>query len=69
MIDLLGMGIFALLGALVVSILVFILWIWALISIIFNKKIGFLGKLIWLIVIIILPLIGSLLYLLFGRNG
>lgn len=69
MIDLLGMGLFALLVVLLVSILTFILWIWAFFSIIFNRKIGFLGKIVWLIVIIALPFIGCLLYLLLGRKG
>ncbi|WP_350067728.1 PLD nuclease N-terminal domain-containing protein [Fulvivirga sp.] len=44
-----------------------LLWIWALINCLMNEFEGD-NKLIWLLVIIFLPFIGSIIYLLIGRG-
>lgn len=42
-----------------------LLWIYALVDLVVNPAVGFLAKVLWLFVIIILPLFGPLIYLLF----
>ena len=50
----------------ILSLLCFILWIVALIDCLKNDTPN---KLVWVIVIILLPFLGSILYFLIGRGG
>jgi hypothetical protein len=45
-----------------------ILWIWALVDIVRSNFRDSNTKLIWILVVILLPLLGSILYLIIGRN-
>ncbi|MFD2248538.1 PLDc N-terminal domain-containing protein [Pontibacter ruber] len=45
-----------------------ILWLWALIDLLNSDFEKGIDKLIWLVVIVFIPLLGALLYLLFGRK-
>ena len=49
----------------VLSILWFVLWIWAIID---CAKGSNSNKVVWIIVIILVPFLGSILYFLFGRS-
>ncbi|HEY3403124.1 MAG TPA: PLD nuclease N-terminal domain-containing protein [Ohtaekwangia sp.] len=49
------------------SLIALVLWIWALIDVIKSNLDGT-TKIIWVLVIIVLPLLGSILYLLIGRK-
>ncbi|MCL6525212.1 MAG: PLD nuclease N-terminal domain-containing protein [Thermoflavifilum sp.] len=50
------------------GLLVLILWIWALVDIIKSRFASDTTKLIWIIVVILLPVLGSILYFLIGRQ-
>jgi hypothetical protein len=52
----------------IVGILCLILCIWALVDCLQNPGLQGTEKLIWVLVIIFLPLLGSILYLVIGRN-
>ena len=58
---------FALVGGLL-SLLAFIFWIWMLIHAITNKGLGDTEKIVWVLVIIFLPLIGSIIYFFVGKS-
>lgn len=58
---------FGLLFVIVFSLLVLLLPILALISLLKNDFKGD-DKIIWIVVILFLPMLGSILYFLFGRN-
>jgi hypothetical protein len=45
-----------------------ILWIWALIDVARNQKLDTNNRILWVLIIVILPFIGSLVYLIVGRN-
>ncbi|WP_162428515.1 PLD nuclease N-terminal domain-containing protein [Pontibacter pudoricolor] len=45
-----------------------VLWLWALIDLLRGNFSDSTTKLIWAVVIIFIPILGSLLYLLIGRN-
>jgi len=45
-----------------------VLWIWALIDAIGNTRLDGTAKIVWILVIIFLPLLGSILYLAIGRT-
>jgi hypothetical protein len=60
----LGLGVFH--G--VLGILSIILWIWALVDALGNSRLQGTEKLVWVIVILFLPLLGSILYFLIGRG-
>ena len=51
----------------VISLLSFALFVWALVDLLKSKFEGN-GKIIWLIVIILLPVVGSIIYLVVGRK-
>ncbi len=51
----------------ILGILAFILWLWALIDILKNEFRGN-NKIIWIIVVILLPVVGFILYYLIGRE-
>jgi hypothetical protein len=59
-----GLGGFELL---LFTIIPLILWIWALLDCL-QSRFGGSDKLIWVVVIILLPVIGSILYLVVGRK-
>lgn len=50
------------------SIVLFIVFIATLVSIVRNPNHGFVGKLIWIIVVLLTSVVGSILWLLFGRG-
>ena len=63
-------GIFGLLVWLVMaafSVALFVFWLWMLIHAITNKGLRDVEKIVWVIVIIFLPLLGSLIYFFIGR--
>jgi len=65
-----GAGIFGLLMLLVmgaISLACFAFWLWMLIHAITNKGIADTEKIVWVIVIIFLPFVGSLIYFFVGR--
>ncbi len=51
----------------VIGFLLFILWLWALIDLL-RSEFGGYNKIIWLLVVILLPVVGLILYFLIGRN-
>ena len=50
------------------SLLGFIFWVWMLIDAITNKRLRDVEKLIWVLVVIFLPLIGSIIYFFVARS-
>ncbi len=50
----------------ILSVLWFILWIVALVDCVRSNNSN---KVVWIIVIILLPFLGSILYFLFGKNS
>ena len=50
-----------------ISLICFALWIWMLIDCLTNNGIPGSEKVAWVLVIVLLPLIGSVIYLLIGR--
>ena len=50
----------------IVSVLCLVLWIFALVDCIKGNSPN---KVVWIIVIILLPFLGSLLYFAFGKSG
>lgn len=57
-----------LMGWMVISILVLALWLTALVSVLRNDFRDSTEKLIWVLVILFLPLLGSILYFAIGRS-
>jgi hypothetical protein len=60
-------GLFALLFGAVVSLAGFVFWLWMLVHAITNKGLADGEKIVWVLVIIFLPLIGSIIYFFLGR--
>jgi hypothetical protein len=63
-------SIFGLLAILVMATIglgLFAFWLWMLIHAITNKGIADMEKIVWVIVIIFLPFVGSLIYFFIGR--
>jgi hypothetical protein len=60
-----GLLVFLLMGAL--SLACFAFWIWMLVHAITNKALGDGEKIVWVLVIVFLPLLGSILYFFIGR--
>jgi uncharacterized membrane protein YhaH (DUF805 family) len=50
-----------------VSLGLFVFWVWMLIHAISNKGLRDTEKIVWVIVIIFLPFLGSLIYFFIGR--
>lgn len=50
------------------SIVLFVIFVATVISIVRNPNHGFGGKLVWFIVVLLLSVLGSILWLLFGRG-
>ena len=70
MIALVGSGVFSLLALLigaVISLAGFIFWLWMLIHAITNKGLQDVEKIVWVLVIIFLPFLGSIIYFFIGR--
>ena len=61
------MGLAILLVLWIIFVAVFVLWLWAMIDILKNEFTGS-NKLIWLLVVMLLPFIGMLLYWFIGRE-
>jgi hypothetical protein len=53
---------------LLVSILTLVLFVWALVDILGSRRDG-MGKLIWVLICLFLPLLGPILYYFIGRKG
>ena len=65
-----GSGIFGLLAFLImaaISLACFAFWLWMLIHAITNKGIAATEKIVWVLVVIFLPFLGSLIYFFVGR--
>jgi hypothetical protein len=50
------------------SLVLFVIFVATVISIVRNPNHGFGGKLVWFIVVLLLSVLGSILWLLFGRG-
>ena len=64
-------GFFALvfwLTGVALSVAAFAFWLWMLINAITNKGLGDGERIVWVLVIIFLPLIGSIIYFFIGRS-
>ena len=62
-----GIALLAALIGLVIGILAFVFWIWMLISAIQNKGVTEGEKIAWVLVIVLLPFVGSILYFFIGH--
>jgi uncharacterized membrane protein YhaH (DUF805 family) len=65
-----GVGMFGLLGGFIggiIGLALFVFWLWMLIHALTNKGLDGMGKILWVIVIIFLPFVGSLIYFFIGR--
>ncbi len=65
-----GVGIFGLVASLVsavVGLAMFVFWLWMLIHAITNKGLDGTEKIVWVLVVILLPFLGSLIYFFLGR--
>jgi hypothetical protein len=60
-------GLLTLLITAAVSLAVFAFWLWMLIHAITNKGLPDAEKIVWVLVIIFLPFIGSIIYFFIGR--
>lgn len=60
-------GILAFLFAAAISLACFAFWLWMLIHAITNKGLQDGEKIVWVIVVIFLPFLGSILYFFIGR--
>jgi len=60
-----GLAVLLVLG--IIFVAVFVLWLWAMIDILKNEFTGS-NKLIWLLVVMLLPFIGMVLYWFIGRE-
>ena len=63
-----GLGGFELLLLLVFFLIPAILWIIALVDVLKSNFIDSTNKLIWVLVIILFPIVGAIIYFLVGRN-
>jgi hypothetical protein len=64
------LGIFAAVGLLVkalISLAVFVFWVWMLIHAVTNKALGDGEKIAWVLVIIFVPCLGALIYFFVGK--
>lgn len=57
-----------LLIALVISVTVFALWIWALVDIIRSNFSDVVVKIVWFLLVFCLPLLGFILYVILGKS-
>lgn len=61
-------GLFFVLIWLVFAVLCFAFWLWMLIHAIQNPRLDGSQRIVWVLVIIFLPFLGSLLYFFIGRS-
>jgi hypothetical protein len=61
------LAMFAVVGGGILAIGCLVVWIWALIDILKNEFIG-MNKIIWLLLVICLPLVGSICYYFIGMK-
>lgn len=54
---------------LLISLVITILWIWAIYDIIFVSSVSTAQKVFWLIIVTILSIVGIIFYLLLGREA
>jgi len=52
----------------IISLAGFVFWLWMLVHAITNKGISDVEKIMWVLVIIFLPLIGSIIYFFVGKS-
>lgn len=62
------LGTMWLLFALVVSVAVFALWIWALVDIIRSDFSDVVVKIVWFLLVFCIPLLGFILYVILGKS-
>jgi phospholipase D-like protein len=62
-----ALGLMAVLIGAVLGIAGFVFWLWMLIHAITNKGLEDVEKIVWVLVIIFLPVIGSIIYFFIGR--
>jgi hypothetical protein len=60
-------GLLAVLAVAAIGLAFFAFWLWMLIHALTNKRLRDLEKILWVIVIIFLPFLGSLIYFFIGR--
>jgi hypothetical protein len=60
-------GIFLFLVGLVISVACFAFWLWMLVHAIQNKALSDGERIVWVLVIIFLPFLGSILYFFIGK--
>jgi hypothetical protein len=60
-----GMVLFSLL----IGLLIFVLWIWAIVDAIRNPALSDTQRLIWILVIFFFPILGAIIYAVAGRGG
>lgn len=58
-----------LLFSLLIGLLIFALWIWAIVDAIRNPRLTDTLRIVWILVIFFFPLIGAIIYALVGRGG
>jgi hypothetical protein len=63
-----GLGAWELMTIMLFMLLPLVLWIWALTDLLRSEFQDNINKLIWALVIVMLPLVGALLYLFIGRQ-
>lgn len=61
-------GILTLVIGAVLSLACFVFWLWMLIHAITNKGLGDAERIVWVLVIVFLPFIGSIIYFFIGRS-
>ena len=52
----------------IVLILWIVVWLFVAVNVVRRRDLGFLGKLIWIIVILVLPVVGLLVYFLWAAS-
>ena len=60
-------GLFFILAAAVIGILIFVFWIWMLIHAITNNGLSDTEKIIWVLVVIFLHFLGAIIYFFLGK--
>ncbi len=68
MLGMVGMGLLGMVGVLsaLAGLATFVFWLWMLIHAITNKGLVGTEKIVWVLVVILLPCVGSLIYLFLG---
>ena len=63
-------GLLGLVGALsgLIGLALFVFWVWMLVDVLTNKGLHGTEKIVWVLVVILLPFLGSVIYFFVGRN-